>query len=536
MTGPIDPQAGARFALEGRVVTMDEKLTVHPHARVYVDQGDIVAVVPVADGPPAGLEDAPVAKVTGTIYPGLIELHNHLSYNALPLWQVPERYTNRDSWQRGPAYRPLISGPMKVIGTTKRYVPALVRYVEAKALLGGTTTSQGVMLFSFSGIVTYYAGIIRNVERTLDPELPASTGHVGDVAATSAAKFLQALEHGTRYLLHLSEGTDAAARQHFLDLEVKKDTWAINANLAGIHCVALTRADFKVLAGHGGSMVWSPLSNLLLYGQTADVAAAKAEHVLIGLGSDWSPSGSKNLLGELKVARLVSAHADAGPVFSDAELLALATTNAAKILGWERALGSLEPKKRADLLVIAGDERDPYAQLLEADERDVALVVIGGVARYGRKRLMQQLAAEPHTGLEPVQVGDSERLLDLRQTTEFPAVAKLSLGQATDMMREGLARLPELAKELEQLPVAALLAPDPDQFFLVLDHDEPPGIAIRPHLSAAAGGSAALEAAAQKPLSEVVKPVKLDPLTSVDDGDWNASLMAQRNLPDYLKQ
>jgi len=56
-------------------------------------------------------------------------------------------------------------------------------------------------------------------------------------------------------------------------------------------------------------MVWSPFSNLLLYGGTSDIARARNEGVLIALGPDWSPSGSKNLLGELKVARLVSEEA-----------------------------------------------------------------------------------------------------------------------------------------------------------------------------------------------------------------------------------
>ena len=57
---------------------------------------------------------------------------------------------------------------------------------------------------------------------------------------------------------------------------------------------------------HDDAMVWSPFSNLALYGETAAIAAAKACGLRIGIGPDWSPMG-KNLLGELKVARLVSA-------------------------------------------------------------------------------------------------------------------------------------------------------------------------------------------------------------------------------------
>ena len=50
--------------------------------------------------------------------------------------------------------------------------------------------------------------------------------------------------------------------------------------------------------------MWSPFSNLWLYGATTDVAAARARGLRLCLGSDWAPSGTKNLLGELKVADL----------------------------------------------------------------------------------------------------------------------------------------------------------------------------------------------------------------------------------------
>ena len=60
------------------------------------------------------------------------------------------------------------------------------------------------------------------------------------------------------------------------------------------------------MAQNKASMVWSPLSNLLLYGGTADVKSARAAGVPVALGSDWSPSGSKNLLNELKIAKIVN--------------------------------------------------------------------------------------------------------------------------------------------------------------------------------------------------------------------------------------
>ena len=130
-------------------------------------------------------------------------------------------------------------------------------------------------------------------------------------------------------LLHLSEGTNASARRHFENLQFSPNKWALGPSLCGIHCVALQKPDFAIMKQKGASMVWSPFSNLLLYGQTADIKSAKASGITMALGSDWSPSGSKNLMGELKVAKLYS---DAnGILFSDYELLAMATKNAARM-------------------------------------------------------------------------------------------------------------------------------------------------------------------------------------------------------------
>src|SRR5262249_4095898 len=161
------------------------------------------------------------------------------------------------------------------------------------------------------------------------------------------------------FLLHLSEGVtdpshpDSIARQHFLALEVAPGEWALTNVFTGIHAAGLLPQDFDVLAQHHSAMVWSPLSNLLLYGGTARVEGARAAGVAIGLGSDWSPTGSKNLLGEMKVAWLYSQHMLNG-LLNARDIVTMATRGAARILKWERALGTIAAGQRADLLVIDG--------------------------------------------------------------------------------------------------------------------------------------------------------------------------------------
>jgi 5-methylthioadenosine/S-adenosylhomocysteine deaminase len=95
---PIDPLTSPKYALDGRVVTMNPDFTVLDRGVIYIDAGTIVAVEGTGDPYPPGFEDAPMIRTGSTIYPGLIELHNHLSYNVLPLWDVPQAYTNRSKW------------------------------------------------------------------------------------------------------------------------------------------------------------------------------------------------------------------------------------------------------------------------------------------------------------------------------------------------------------------------------------------------------------------------------------------------------
>jgi 5-methylthioadenosine/S-adenosylhomocysteine deaminase len=539
---PIDPAAGAKVALAGRIVTMDDKFTVHDPGLLYVDAGEIVEARAAGGDPPAGFKDVKPIDVGGTVYPGLIELHNHLAYNALQLWQVPQKYTNRDDWggAKNPDYRRLISGPMKLIGPDPGLMPAVVRYVECKALIGGTTTSQGIELFSNKASRRYYRGNIRNVEQTDDPDLRGAGAKIGDVEAGSAQSFLNTIRGRPCYILHLSEGTDDRAREHFLALKLpgEGDDWALFHSLAGIHAVGLHAEDFPILARFETSMVWSPLSNLLLYGQTADVKAAKkAKKVKIGIGSDWSPSGSKNLLGELKVARVVSEASDG--LFSDREIVAMATRTAAEILKWDKGLGSLEPGKRPDLLVVDGTDGDPYEHLLKATERDVALVVVGGTPRYGKRSLVERLGGE---GLEDVTVGGRKRVLNLRQKTADPAVGKITLAEARDRLEDALKNLKQLAQKAEQrgMPRQRLLAAseaDEVVWGLALDELEPTGVELRPRVPLPGGSEPtgpALTEAKAKPLSEIVGPLGLDRLTVVDDSDWLDAIDKQQNLPEWL--
>jgi cytosine/adenosine deaminase-related metal-dependent hydrolase len=553
--GPVDPLTGPKLALAGRVVTMDDAFRVRPDAIVYINAGSIVAVQDRAQPAPPDFAGVQIVETGGTLFPGLIELHNHLSYNALPLWSpVPKRFEHRDQWSAHKDYRPMISGPMTVIGEYRdstgqsALLPALVRYVECKCLLGGVTTSQGVMLASNAGIQRFYRGLMRNVEQTNDPALSEAQARIADVDAQDARSFLARLKkEDSCFLLHLSEGItdpsqpDSIARRHFLALEVAPGQWALNGVFAGIHAAGLLPQDFDVLAQQGASMIWSPLSNLLLYGGTARVDAARAAGVRIGLGSDWSPTGSKNLLGELKIAWLYSRSMLNG-LFTARDLVGMATRDAARILKWDRVLGTIAAGARADLIAVSGTAGDPYETLLRAKETDILLVMINGIARYGAPALMAPLAPDGET----VSIGGQSRRLFLKQETADPDVAGVPLSTATSHLSDALLNIAKLAKQMEKAKPAAakrqaLDVPSRPVWSLALPEIQDRGEDLRPRLPFNGprhftGPRRATPKAAEAPLSTILKPVHLDPLTVADDEAFLDAIGHQPNLPAPIKK
>jgi hypothetical protein len=444
----------------------------------------------------------------------------------------------------------MISGPMTVIGEHRdasgqsSLLAALVRYVECKCLFGGVTTTQGVMLASNAGVQRFYRGLIRNVEQTDDPSMPEAQGRIADVDAKEARKFQARLKkEDSCFLLHLSEGvTDPSdplsiARRHFLALEIAKNDWALNNTFTGIHSAGLLPEDFDVMAQQQASMVWSPLSNLLLYGGTARVEAAKAAGVKIALGSDWSPTGSKNLLGELKVAWLYSQSALNG-LFTARDLVAMATRDAAAILKWKGLAGTIAAGARADLLVVDSVASDPYDTLVHTKETGIRLVMINGVARYGLPAVMTPLSPDDQT----VKVGGQARKLYLKQQTSDPDVAGIALSKAASQLSDALLNIAKLAKDVEKpKPAAArkltLDAAAQPVWTLALDEIQDRGEDIRPRLpfngprDFTGPKRAAVKAAASLPLSGILKPIQLDALTVADDADFLDAIEHQPNVP-----
>ncbi len=243
--------------------------------------------------------------------------------------------------------------------------------------------------------------------------------------------------------------------------------------------------------------------------------------VPIALGSDWSPSGSKNLLGELKVARLA---APAG--VDDRDLVDMATCTPAQMLGWQAALGSLATGFRADLIAVAGTTADPYTQLVDALETDVVLVMINGIPRSGTPALMQALGCDG----ERIHLSHQQRSLNLAQATVDPDVAAISVADASAI----------LTALFQQLPVpqgARRRVRGRRRARLVIEGLVDTKTANGPRLrfEGHRTGAAPLRAAATHVPAVEALPVTLDGLCAATDPAFIDSIRTEANVPQPIR-
>jgi len=173
-----------------------------------------------------------------------------------------------------------------------------------------------------------------------------------------------------------------------------------------VHCVQLSRADFRVLNLSGASVVYCPKSNAqlgngvapltLLVQKTSDrLRSSPYLEGRCGIGTDSAVSNNKtDLLEELRFGLLIQrAWRRTAERPTAADVFALATLGGARALGLETQIGTLEPGKAADIAVFSlrgyhtSPCYDPVSAIVgSATAGDCVLTMAGGklLTRNGR--------------------------------------------------------------------------------------------------------------------------------------------------------
>lgn len=371
---------GEAYALRGCVLTPAERL----------DPGWVV----VAGGVIAEVRDtAPSVRTVdtgGVVLPGLIDLHGHPEYNVFSAWEPPRLYANRFQWRRSAEYAAVVREPWRRMteddGAGGSLLPALTRYAEARVLVGGVTALQG-------GSGRYpdpHESLVRNVDRRVfGSHHGRSMIDVTRAEADDLRRLRDGMDRGEVRALyvHIAEGVDDESRAEF---DTLVSAGLLTSATVLIHGTALTAQQLGDVRDAGAKLVWSPQSNLRLYGHTTDAARALSLGIPVGLGADWLPSGSPSLLDELQVARRVLRQQ--GSRVGVKRLVQAITSDAADIAALGEKLGRIRPGVPADLVVLQRHHEDPWESVTLSDRRSVELVTLGGAVAYGRVDWVDQLA------------------------------------------------------------------------------------------------------------------------------------------------
>jgi len=350
----------------------------------------------------------------GIIMPGMLDLHGHPEFNVFAPWEPPKSYVNRYSWRGSKPYQDLVRNPQNEL-IKKLPKGTQLRYAEIRALVGGVTAIQGASILTQKGS---HESMVRNVDGMIFGEhraraaidLPTSLTGFGGPAFKKVLDAIANNEVDAHYV-HLAEGMrdNERSKKEFTLLADKLK--ALTRATVIIHGTAMTRAELGQAADAGARLVWSPQSNLRLYGETTRAGDALDVGLPMALGADWLPSGSMSLLAEMKVARQ-ELIAQEHPI-SAKDLVTMVTSGAAEVAGLEGKLGSLEVGRVADLVVMARQDDDEFESVADSTPADVELVMIGGDVAYGRDDWVSQLAADPKDpNLEPVIAWGRRMLLD----------------------------------------------------------------------------------------------------------------------------
>ena len=383
-----DVEVGSNNALliRGEVLAGNEVLS---GGEVLIDEdGRIVCAACSCGDEPIAADATILTCAEGIVSPGLINAHDHISYdkNSPGNWG-DERFDHRHEWRRG------LNGHTE-INATGRNSREEITWTELRQIMSGTTSIAG------SGSAP---GLLRNIDRVTQQEgisrveLEYQTFPLGDTSGTLRTDncnydFDELGDFNSEvYHAHVAEGIGEAARNEFLCLssEERGGHDYTEPHTVFVHGIGLNATDGAELAANGTGIVWSPRSNISLYGHTAPVTMFWTQGVEIGIGTDWTPSGSINMFRELACANELNED-QYNNFFTHRDLWTFATRNNASLLGVSDELGTIANGFIADIAIYDGSgyEDDPYLGIIEGNVVDTALVLRGGIPLYGDTDIM----------------------------------------------------------------------------------------------------------------------------------------------------
>jgi imidazolonepropionase len=377
-------------------------------ALAWDDAGRVRWVGPASELP-AEFRDSPGIDAGGAlVVPGLVDCHTHLAFAG---WRTDE-FVERC---RGATYADIASRGGGILRTVRQsgeatedelfarcrgFLAAMVRRgvttLECKSGYGLTVNDELKQLRVYHRLRDEFAGTIVSTflgAHTVPPEYRSDrAGYVRlvcddmipRVAAERLARFCDVFVETGAFTPDEARTIFAAATRHGLRPKLHADQLADGGGAALAAEVGAVSADHLEYASDDGLRAMAasdvvavalPLASLYLRQPPLDGRRCLAAGVTVAVATDFNPGSAPSY--DLPLALTLACTMNR---LTPAEVLRGATINAARAIGVEDEVGSLEPGKRADFVLVDADSVEHWLYHYRPDS--VRATFIGGILQF----------------------------------------------------------------------------------------------------------------------------------------------------------
>ena len=376
--------------LEARwVIPVEPARSVLSDHAVVINHGRIAAILPSAEANARFIPQRRVTLTEHALIPGLINLHTHAAMSLLR--GLADDLTLMD-WLNQHIW------PAEMRHVSEEFVYDGTRLACAEMLRGGVTCFNDMYFFPRAGVRAALEARMRavtgliviefpspyaadaqdylNKGLTLRDELrdepllrfcfaPHAPYTVSDKSLRQIATYASELDLPVH--MHVHETRDEI--EHSLKTHGRRpllrlgELGLLGPGLIAVHAIHLERNEIELLARHGCHVAHCPSSNLKLASGLAPVTAMLAANVNVGIGTDGAASNNRlDLFAEMRLTALLAKSVSDNPAALPAwQALEMATLRAARALGLDDIVGTLQPGKCADITAVklSGIELEP---------------------------------------------------------------------------------------------------------------------------------------------------------------------------------
>lgn len=407
---------------------MDRERRVLEQGGVYVENDTIIEVGPIPKLRRERNPDLELVFEDGIVMPGLVCAHTHLygillrgarlhlppptdfTQNLQRIWwPLDEALTLEDAYASALSaslemalngvtlFADTYSGPNSINGVLDE-IERAVRSVGIRGVVSFESTERHSSEEGYKGVEEN----IRFIKKKAGERDPLVTGMMSIHASFTVTDELmryaveKARELRAPITIHVLEGLGDL--YHNLErygkrtIERLKDVGLLGRDAVLAHVVHVTDDELRLIKESGAHVAHNPMSNMLNAVGTAPVPRMLRMGVNVGLGNDgYIFDHFENMRASFLVHKLETRDPR---VLTPVEVVEMATINAARAYGLDGTVGSLEPGKKADLIVVRPrlmptplNKETVYGHLVNTvDGDDVDTVIVNGevVVRGGR--------------------------------------------------------------------------------------------------------------------------------------------------------